>query len=308
MANPALSRNPAFNQQGYATFGQAPSAPQYGQAPSAPQYGQAPSAPQYGQAPSAPQYGQGAATPSQPDLEGMYGAPAAGPLNTGRMTYDDVIMKTGITLGTVVLTGVMTWFLFMSSPGIGSLLMMVGVFGGLVLGIVNSFKKNPSPALILAYAAFEGMFVGGFSAYAQTAFPGVVTQALLGTAAVFAAVFWGFKSGKFRTSPRMNKIFMAAMIGYALFSLVNLGYMFLASEPGQFGLRGGWVGIGIGALAIAMASYALVMDFEMVETGVKQGAPAKFAWAAAFGLVVTIVWLYIEILRLLMIIRSMVSD
>jgi uncharacterized YccA/Bax inhibitor family protein len=239
------------------------------------------------------------ATPSASDLESMYAAPAATPVDTRRMTYDDVVVKTAITLGMVLVGAVVGW----QVPGLA----IIGALVGLVLGLVNAFKKNPSPALILAYAAFEGLFLGGISNYFENARlggesgQGIVAQAVLATFSVFAVVLIGFRSGKLRASPKLNKIFFVAMGGYLLFSLVNVGLMLFA---GHSSLRSGGLGLAIGAFAVLLASYSLVMDFEFIKAGVEQGAPAKFAWTAAFGLVVTLVWLYIEMLRILAILRG----
>ncbi|MGL4173102.1 MAG: Bax inhibitor-1/YccA family protein [Actinomycetota bacterium] len=237
--------------------------------------------------------------PSPADLESMYAQPAATTVDTGRMSYDDVIVKTALTLATVLAGAVVGW----QVPS----LMLVGLIGGFVLALVNTFKRNPSPILILAYAALEGLFLGGISfAFENANFggesgQGIVAQATLATFCVFGAVLVGFRSGKLRATPKLNRIFFIAMAGYLLFSLVNLGLMFFA---GNSSLRSGTLGLVIGAFAVLLASYALVMDFEFIKAGVEQGAPAKFAWTAAFGLTVTLVWLYIEILRILSILRG----
>ncbi len=233
------------------------------------------------------------AAPSPAELETMYSAPSATPVDTQRMTYDDVVVKTALVFAAVLVGGVVGW----KVPG----LLWVGLIGGLVLGLVNSFKKSPSPALIIGYGVLEGVFLGAISMFFNNAYPGIVAQAVLGTLSVFAAVLVGFRSGKLRTSPKLNKIFFIAIGGYLLFSLVNLGLMAFA---GQDSLRAGPLGLAIGAFAVLLASYSLVMDFEFIKLGVEQGAPAKFAWTAAFGLVVTLVWLYIEILRILAILRG----
>jgi uncharacterized YccA/Bax inhibitor family protein len=233
-----------------------------------------------------------------PDLESMYAQPSATSVDTGRMTYDDVVVKTAITLGAVLVGAAVGW----QVPGLA----IIGLVIGLVLGLVNSFKRNPSPVLILAYGLFEGLFLGGISNYFETATingqqGGIVAQAVLATFCVFAAVLVGFRSGKLRTSPRLNKIFFIAMMGYLLFSLVNMGLM---AFGGAGSLRSGGLGLAIGAFAVVLASYSLVMDFEFIKAGVEQGAPQKFAWTAAFGLTVTLVWLYLEILRILAILRG----
>lgn len=268
MSNPVFDRL-AKDDRGYATFNGGP-------------------------ATSSPAYGQGTSTPSAGELDSMYGAPSATSVDTGRLTYDDVVVKTGLTFAVLLVGAGVGWVTK------DSRLMILGAVVGLVLGLVNSFKKSPSPALILAYAAFEGLFIGGISQFYESAYNGVVAQAVLGTMSVFVAVLVGVRSGRLRTSPRLNKIFFAAIVGYLIFSLVNVA---LVAFSGQ-NLRGGMLGLIIGAFAVLLAAYSLVMDFEFIQRGVQAGAPAKFAWTAAFGLVVTLVWLYLEILRILSILRG----
>lgn len=242
-------------------------------------------------------YGQQAGTPQ--DLEQMYAAPSATSVDTGRLTYDDVVVKTGIMFAVLLGGAVVGWMV----PG----LFIVGALVGLVLGLVNSFKKSPSPALMLAYAGFEGLFVGGLSQYfAMRWGNGIVPQAVLATLSVFAVSLWAYKSGKVRVTAKSQRIFMIAIGGYLLFSLVNVGLMFFhVGGDGTFGpLRSGAIGALVSLFAVGLAAYSLVMDFDFIEQGVKQGAPVKFAWTCAFGLVVTLVWLYVEMLRLIAILRG----
>jgi len=302
----ALGGNPIFNGKNFRGATQAPPVPQapygapYGQAP----YGQQP----YGQAP----YGQqGWGTPPQAmtdeQLRQMYNQPSAGPADTGRMTFDDVIMKTAACLGAVVVGAAIT--LTVGLP-LASLLMIVGALGGFVLALVNTFKKQPSPALILAYAALEGLFLGGLTRILDTQFPGVGLQAVIGTLSVFAVTLLLFKNGKVRATPRAMRFFMIAIIGYAVFSLINMVLVWTGAVQEPFGLRtsveifGIPLGVFIGLLAIGLAAFSLVMDFTSIEEGVRNGAPQRFSWTAAFGLTVTLVWLYVEIIRLLAILRG----
>ena len=228
----------------------------------------------------------------QRSMEDAFRAPAAGPEHTGRMTYNDVVGKTGLMLVLVVVAGAVGWF----SPG----LMIVGAIAGLVLGLVNSFKREPSPVLIMLYALAEGLFLGGISAVFEAAYPGIVVQAVLGTFSVFAVMLALYTSGKFRPTPRMTKIVMTAMLGYLVFMLVNL----VLTWTGIANLRTGGLGLIIGAIAVLLAAYSLTMDFEMAAVGVKNGAPQKYSWSVAFGLTVTLIWLYIEILRIVAILRG----
>ena len=163
--------------------------------------------------------------------------------------------------------------------------------------------------MILAYAGFEGLFVGGISRFFNGMWEGIVTQAVFGTLAVIGVTLFLFLSGKFRTSPRMNRIVMVAMVGYLVFSLVNFGLMAFGATDGMFGLRsveifGIPMGVILGILVVFLAAYSLVMDFESIKAGVEKGAPRVYGWQGAFGIMVTVVWLYVEILRLLAILRG----
>jgi uncharacterized YccA/Bax inhibitor family protein len=235
----------------------------------------------------------GWSTPSASDLDHLYAQPSATTADTGRLTYDDVVVKTGIVFVAVLAGAAVGW----QVPGLA----LIGAIGGLVLGLVNSFKRNPSPALIVGYGLLEGLFLGGISMLFETQYSGIVAQAVLATLSVFAVVLVGFRSGKLRATPKLTKIFFIAMMGYLVFSLVNL---VLVGFAGQESLRTGPMGLLIGAVAVLLASYSLVLDFEFIKAGVQQGAPARFAWTAAFGLTVTLVWLYLELRRILAILRS----
>ncbi|MDQ0863962.1 Bax inhibitor-1/YccA family protein [Arthrobacter globiformis] len=308
----ALGGNPIFNGKNFRGATQAPPVPQaYGHN----NYGQN----QFGQ----PAYGQGRVpgqvmdaqsgwmsqqqNMSNDQLQQMYNRPAAGPAETGRMTFDDVIVKTAICLAAVVAGAAVT--LVVALP-LASLLMIVGALGGFVLALVNTFKKQPSPALILAYAALEGLFLGGLTRILDGLYPGVGLQAVIGTLSVFAVTLVLFKSGKVRATPKAMRFFMIATIGYAVFALINMVMMWTGAVDSPFGLRtsmeiaGIPLGVFIGLLAIGLAAFSLIMDFTSIEAGVRSGAPERFSWTAAFGLTVTLVWLYVEIIRLLAILRG----
>jgi uncharacterized YccA/Bax inhibitor family protein len=234
-------------------------------------------------------------------LNELYGRPAAGPSETDRMSFEDVIMKTVGVLAFVLAGGVIGFFI----PALA----IPGAIIGFVLALVNIFKKKPSPALIFAYGAFEGLFLGGLSVILETQLPGIISQALLGTGLVFGVTLALFANGKIRASARATKIFLIAMISYALFSLVNFGLQITGINQDAWGLRSGEIfgipiGLIIGPLVILMAAYSLVLDFTTIQEGVKNGAARSLGWKAAFGLVLTIVWLYVEIIRLIAIIRG----
>ena len=240
-------------------------------------------------------------TPDAATLDAMYDKPSATGSDTGRMTYEDTVMKTLIAFG-VLLAGALVGWVFPA-------LAIPGLIIGLVLALVNIFKKQPSRGLILAYAGFEGLFVGGISAIFNSMWEGIVTQAVFGTLAVIGVTLFLFLSGKFRTSPRMNRIVMVAMVGYLVFSLTNFGLMMFGATDGMFGLRsmeifGIPLGVVLGILVVFLAAYSLVMDFESIKAGVERGATRVYGWQGAFGIMVTVVWLYVEILRLLAILRG----
>ena len=236
-------------------------------------------------------------TPAQPSAD----QPPVITPSSNPMTYENTISKTVLLFLFVLGGAAVGWFI----PA----LMIPGVIVGLVLGLVNSFKKEPSPGLIIAYAVAQGLFLGGISGVLEAQLPGIVTQAVLGTFSVFAVTLLLFRSGKVRTSPKMTKIVMVAMGGYLLFSLINFGMMMFGATSNPWGLRGVEVfgiplGFGLGILAVLLAAYCLVMDFELVQNGVRNQVPEKWGWSAAFGITVTMVWLYLEILRLLAILRG----
>lgn len=238
-------------------------------------------------------------------LEQMYGAPAATTRDTGRLTYDDVIVKTGGLLALLVVVAAATWF---TVPAIWPL----GAVVGLVLGLVNAFKKEPSPLLITLYTVAQGVFLGGISLAFQnmtTDLTGnvqpIVLQAIVATFATFGAALFLFKSGKVRVTPKFTRWLLISMVGYLAFSLVNVVMMLFGVGDGAYGpLRSGGVGVLVGLFAVGLAAASLIMDFDAIKRGVEQGAPAKMAWSAAFGLIVTLVWLYLEILRILAILQG----
>jgi uncharacterized YccA/Bax inhibitor family protein len=251
---------------------------------------------------SASRAGLDAATSKPDQLEDLYAAPSATPVQTGRMTYDDVVVKTGITFVLLLVGAVIGWQL--------PQLFWIGMTVGLVLGLVNAFKREPSPALILAYAAFEGVFLGSVSFMFENmqingnSLEGIVAQAVLATLAVFGVSLWAYRSRRIRVTPKFQRGLLIAMGGYLVFVLVNFLFQVFGSSDSPFGFRTGPFGILVGLFAVGLAALLLVLDFADIENGVRNGLPARYAWQAAFGLVVTLVWLYIELLQLLAILRG----
>ena len=274
---------PQYGQQGYGqqAYGQQ-SQPQYGQA----QYGQQ----AYGQ----PQYTDySAPTYSEPTY--------SEPIPAGeRLTMNDVLVKTAINLGLVVVGAVVAWYV--------PVLMLLGLLGGLVLGLVNSFKQKVSPVLVMAYALMEGMMLGGLSAIVNLRYPGTAIQAVLATIVVAGVTLALFANGKIRTTPKLNKIFMIgalSYLGYGLVSMLTAGLFGFSLNSMSIG--GIPLGLPIALIAVAMATYSLLIDYTTTAEAVDAGLPQSESWRLAFGLTASLVWLYIEILRILMYINEMVN-
>jgi len=243
---------------------------------------------------------------SAADLQAMYDRPAT-PNDREVMTVEDTISKSALSFGLLLVGAAVGWFTAAALPG----LWIGAAIVGLVLGLVNSFKREPSPALILTYAAVQGVFVGAISAFYEAMLNGIVAQAVIATLVVVGVTLALFASGKIRASAKATKIFLIAIIGYAVFSLVNFGLMIFRGTDSAFGLRSEpsfifgipW-GVIIGIFVVILAAYSLVLDFDFIQQGVRNRAPRKYGWTAAFGIMVTVIWLYLEILRMLAIMQS----
>ncbi|MGH3980673.1 MAG: Bax inhibitor-1/YccA family protein [Pseudonocardiaceae bacterium] len=228
-----------------------------------------------------------------PGAQPGYG-PAGAPPAIGRpMTVDDVVTKTGVTLAVLVAAGAVTWI-----SGLW-LLALPAALVGFGLALVVIFKKKVSPPLILAYAAVEGVFLGGISATIQAQFQNaIVLNAVVGTAAVFGGMLVVYKTGAVKVTPRFTKWLIGAMIGVVGLMVVNLIAGFFTD--GGLGLRdGGTLAIIFSLVCIGVAAFSFLLDFDAADQAIRAGAPEKTAWYIAFGLTVTLVWLYLEILRLL---------
>ncbi len=289
-----MASNPVFNRierdakQGYAGFD---SAPRGGQ-------------PSFrGAAPG----GSAGGAVSAPGLEEMYQRPSAGPVQTGRVTMDDVVMKTLTLFAIVLATATVGWLTAAANPALGTLFWFGGMIATLVLGLVIAFKKAVSVPLIVAYAVVEGLFVGAvsevFSTYFNnpdepvSPFHGIVAQAIIATLCVFVGMFVAYRAGLIKVTDKFRRIMVMALMGYALFAVVNFVYAMVTNTA--FGIGGsGALGIGISIFAVGLASLTLALDFDSIERAIASGAPEKYSWLLAHGLIVTLVWLYIEFLRL----------
>jgi uncharacterized YccA/Bax inhibitor family protein len=247
-----------------------------------------------------------AADMSAQQLTELYSQPSATPSQTDRMSYEDTMVKIVISFAILLGGAAIGWFVpFIWIPA---------ALVGMVLAFVNIFKKKPSPALVLLYAAVEGVFVGGITTFFESMWPGIAIQAVIGTAVVIGVTLALFASGKVRASAKATKVFLIAMIGYAVFSGINLILMLTGVNKDAFGIESADIrlpfigvsvplGVVIGILVVVMAAYSLVLDFDSIKTGVTRGAPRIYGWTAAFGIMVTVVWLYLEILRILALLR-----
>ncbi|WP_175408829.1 Bax inhibitor-1/YccA family protein [Streptomyces sp. TRM64462] len=235
------------------------------------------------------------------------GAPGQAPARSGAMTIDDVVSRTAITLGTVFVTAALAWFLLPVDPANLTKSYGIGIGAALVafvLAMVQSFKRKASPALILAYAAFEGVFLGVISSAVTTyVAAGAVPQAVLGTMSVFAGVLIAYKMRWIRVTRRFYGFVMAAAMGFVLLMAVNMLFAVFGGGDG-LGFRSGGLGIMFGIIGIILGACFLALDFKQVEDGITYGAPRQEAWLAAFGLTVTLVWIYTEFLRLIAILQG----
>ncbi|MBF6252665.1 Bax inhibitor-1/YccA family protein [Nocardia farcinica] len=281
-SNPIFKNLPKQEGGGYANFGSGVAgAGQFGQ-----QFGH--------QYPN--QYGQYQQQP--------YQQPAP-PTTTRAMTIDDVVTKTGITLGVLAISAIVAYALTSANTGLAPLFVIVGGLVGLVLVLVATFaNKMDNPVIVLSYAVAEGLFLGALSfMFTDVSFGGVggsglIAQAVLGTFGVFAGMLVVYKTGAIRVTPRFTRMIVGATIGVVVLMLGNLIASFFTD--GGFGLRdGGALAIVFSLVCIAIAAFSFLLDFDAAEQLIRAQAPEKAAWGVALGLTVTLVWLYVEILRLL---------
>lgn len=220
----------------------------------------------------------------------------------GRLTLNDVIVKTTIAFGVLLVGAVIGWQLTPSMPW----LVWGAMIAGFALAMVTIFRKTISPVSVLAYAAVQGVFLGGISwtydnwvATVNPEYTGLVGQAVVGTLVAFGVMLALYRSRIVKVNGRFMKIMMVAMVSYLAIAVISLISSFFG-VGGGFGFYGmGGLGIALMAFAVLLASFTLMLDFKAIEDGVAMGLPERESWRMAFGLLVTLVWLYLEILRLL---------
>ncbi|WP_299575618.1 Bax inhibitor-1/YccA family protein [uncultured Williamsia sp.] len=246
-------------------------------------------------------YGQA----GQPQQVDPYARPSQ-PVGTRALTIDDVVTKTAMTLGVLILSSIVSYFLVHQNVALAMPLLLVGALGGFALVMVASFgRKQDNPAIVLSYAVLEGLFVGAVSfVFANLAVSGtsagvLIGQAILGTFGVFAGMLVVYKTGAIRVTPRFTRMLFAGLMGVIVLILGNLVVGFFNGGSGLGLYDGGPLAIGFSLLCIALAAFSFLVDFDSADRLIRAGAPSRAAWGIALGLTVTLVWLYVEILRLL---------
>ena len=217
------------------------------------------------------------------------------------MTLGGTVNKTAILLALVLITAIYTWGKFFEAGGNPTSilpLMWIGIIGGLIASLITVFVKKAAPYTAPLYALLEGLALGGISAFYEVKFPGIVIQAVGLTFGTLFCLLLAYQSGLIRVTENFKLGVVAATGGIALLYLVDLGFMFFG-KPIGFIHEGGMFGILFSGFVVTIAALNLVLDFDFIESGVANGAPKYMEWYGAFGLLVTLVWLYLEILRLL---------
>ncbi|WP_027081394.1 Bax inhibitor-1/YccA family protein [Luteimonas mephitis] len=218
----------------------------------------------------------------------------------GAMTLNGTINKTGLLLLLAVITAAFAWNqVEITAEGMtGGLYVWGGLIGGFILAMVTVFKKQWAPVTAPMYALVEGFFLGGISAVFEARYPGIAFQAVLLTFGTLFALLMAYRSGLIKATENFKLGVVAATGGIALVYLATIVLGFFGIDiPMIHG--NGIVGIGFSLFVVVIAALNLVLDFDFIETGVERGAPKYMEWYGAFGLMVTLVWLYIEFLRLL---------
>jgi uncharacterized YccA/Bax inhibitor family protein len=250
---------------------------------------------------SAPAYGPGYQT--QPS----YPPPSVVTTPSDRMTMDDVVVRTVALLAATGLSAAAAWVLIPDTL-LGTA-WIVSALVGLGLGLFISFKRITSPPLLFLYAVVEGVFVGAVSKFYESLWSGIVVQAVAGTFGIFLIMTALYKFRIIRNSPKFARVIGSAVIGifaiYGISFLINLfsdatNPLFERNADGS----GTWLAIGFSLVVVVIASLTLILDFDLIEQSIAHGAPKEVAWTCAFGLLVGLIWVYLEVLRLLSYLRG----
>ena len=223
------------------------------------------------------------------------------------MTLQGTINKTGLLTLIVLIAAMFSWTKFFANPEAGAQAVQsyaaIGAFGGFIVAMITVFKMEWSPITAPIYAVLQGLFLGGISAVFETQYPGIAIQAVGLTFCVMIAMLAAYSSKLIKVTENLKIGIVSATGAIAIFYILSL-------VLGIFGINAplindnGWLGIIFSLVVVGIAAFNLVLDFDLIETGVQQGAPKFMEWYGAFGLLVTLIWLYIEMLRLLAKLRS----
>ncbi len=262
------SSNPVFSRRGFAGW----SAPTSG----------------YGPGGYAPPGAGAPPTPTPEHLAELYRAPSG-------LTIDDVVVHTLGLFAVMAVTGAVGWMIAPTAPAVG----FGAMLAAFVLCLVISFGRRLRPALIVVFAALEGLFVGAVSRFYEDAFHGIVLQALLGTALVFVAMLVAYRSGRLRATDRMVRIVYGSLLGVIMLGLTDLVIRAVSGSHLPIINDASPLGILFSIAVLVVASLQFILDFDYIERAIASGAPREEAWRAGFGLLVGFVWAYMEMLRLL---------
>jgi len=221
------------------------------------------------------------------------------------MTIGGTVNKTIILLILVLITSAWTWHLSYSTRNIDAVLpyLLIGSIGGFVIALVVIFKQEWSPVLAPVYALLEGLAIGSISAIFEKEFPGIVIQAVALTFGTLFCLLFAYKTGLIKVTKTFTLGVVAAMGAILLIYLIDIGLLFFGMRL-PFIHESGWVGIGFSLFVVTIAALSLVLDFELIRRGAENGAPKYMEWYSAFALIVTLLWLYLEMLELLAKARS----
>ncbi len=211
--------------------------------------------------------------------------------STPKMTVEGTAGKVFGLFLILVATAAATWVI----PALQALF-MPALFVGLGLGLWATFSKQVRPAVIIAYAAVEGVVIGGISAIYEAQYPGIVQNAVLGTFATAGAMFAAYRFGWIKVNARFTRVMTFALMGYMGFAIINLIVGMIAGNAGVYSSGFAWLA---GLAGVVLAAFTLNLDFEAIVEGSRRGMPVENEWRAAFGLTASMIWLYLEILRLL---------
>ncbi len=231
------------------------------------------------------------------------------------MTIDSVVMATGISLGVVILTAAATWILTgdITNDPEGAIpaltaAILIGSLGAFGLSMVNSFKRIISPPLVLAFAALEGVALGALSKLfdavygADAGWGGIVTQAVIGTFAAFAGTLAAYKFFEIKVGNKFRTFVIAAMFGMVALSLMEVVLSLFGAGIGLY--DNGALGLVFAIAGLVLGIFMLILDFDFIEQGIRNGIPERESWRAAFALTVSLVWIYTNLLRILAILQS----